>query len=141
MSYAAFAMIGTMLWQTFVESIQNPLQALISAKPMLSKINFPRESILISGMYMVLTNTAIRLLLIFGILAIWGISPGWSVLLLPLFLFGLMICGFALGMALVPVGGLYADVAKSIPILAQFWMLLTPVLYPARTTGWAGWLT
>jgi lipopolysaccharide transport system permease protein len=44
-------------------------------------------------------------------------------------------------MAIVPIGGLYGDVARSIPIFAQFWMLLTPVIYPARTGGWAGWLT
>jgi lipopolysaccharide transport system permease protein len=139
--YAAFAMIGTMLWQTFVESIQSPLQAISSAKPMLAKINFPRESILVAGMYMVLTSTAIRLLLIFGVMLVWGIMPGWSLVLLPFFLFGLMLCGFAVGMAIVPIGGLYGDVARSIPIFAQFWMLLTPVIYPARTGGWAGWLT
>jgi len=141
MPYAAFAMIGTMLWQTFVESIQSPLQAIASAKPMLAKINFPRESILIAGLYMVSASTLIRLFLILGVMAVWGIWPGWSILLLPVFLFGLMVCGFAFGMLLVPLGGLYGDVSKSIPILAQFWMLLTPVVYPARTSGWSGWLT
>lgn len=141
MPYAAFAMIGTMLWQTFVESIQSPLQAITAAKPMLAKINFPRESILVAGMYMVFASTLIRLLLIFGVMAVWGIVPGWNLLLLPVFLFGLMVCGFAFGMAMVPLGGLYGDVARSIPIVAQFWMLLTPVVYPARTGGWSGWLT
>ena len=139
--YAAFAMIGTMLWQTFVESMQSPLQSITAAKPMLAKINFPRESILVAGLYMVLTSTAIRMLLIFGVMLVWGIVPGWSLLLLPVFILGLIVCGFAFGMAMVPVGGLYGDVARSIPIFAQFWMLLTPVVYPARTSGWAGWLT
>ena len=140
-SYAAFAMIGTMLWQTFVESIQSPLQALTSAKPMLAKINFPRESILVAGMYMVLVSTLIRMLMIFGIMLAWGIVPGVSLLLLPFFLFGLMVCGFAFGMAMVPLGGLYGDIARSIPIFTQFWMLLTPVVYPEPTSGWAGWLS
>jgi lipopolysaccharide transport system permease protein len=140
MPYAAFAMIGTMLWQTFVESLQSPLQSLSAAKPMLAKINFPRESILVAGIYMVTVSTLIRLLLIFGVMIAWGIVPGSSVVFLPLFLCGLVLCGFAIGMALVPVGGLYGDVARSIPIIAQFWMLLTPVVYPARTSGWAGWL-
>ena len=141
MPYAAFAMIGTMLWQTFVDSIQSPLQAITAAKPMLAKINFPRESILVAGMYMVLASTLIRLLLIVGVMVFWGITPGWNLMLLPVFLFGLMVCGFAFGMAIVPFGGLYGDVARSIPIVAQFWMLLTPVVYPARTGGWSGWLT
>lgn len=139
--YAAFAMIGTMLWQTFVESMQSPLQSIASARPMLAKINFPRESILVAGLYMVLTSTVIRLLLIFAVMLVWGIVPSWNIVLLPLFVFGLMISGFALGMAMVPIGSLYGDISRSIPIVAQFWMLLTPVVYPARTSGLAGWLT
>ncbi|MFO0067847.1 MAG: hypothetical protein ACK523_17970, partial [Pirellulaceae bacterium] len=54
---------------------------------------------------------------------------------------GVTFPGIALGQTLVPIGGLYGDVLKSLPILTQFWMLLTPVVYPARTSGWAGWLS
>ena len=41
---------------------------------------------------------------------------------------------------LVPVGGLYGDVGRGIPIISQFWMLLTPVVYPAHSVGLSGWL-
>jgi lipopolysaccharide transport system permease protein len=43
-------------------------------------------------------------------------------------------------LALTPLAGLYGDIGRGIPIIAQFWMLLTPVVYPARTEGLAGWL-
>jgi lipopolysaccharide transport system permease protein len=140
-SYAAFAMIGTLLWQTFAEALQSPLQAIMSAKSMLSKINFPREAILVAGLYTVGFNFLIRLVLIALILGFWGIVPGVGLLTLPVWTIGLIFLGFAIGLTLVPVGGLYGDVLKSLPILTQFWMLLTPVVYPARTTGWAGWLS
>ncbi|MEQ9407458.1 MAG: ABC transporter permease [Fuerstiella sp.] len=140
MPYAAFAMIGTLLFQTFVESIQSPVTAVINAKPMLSKINFPREAILMGGLYMVVFNFLIRLLMLAGVMAIWHVTPGWTLLLFPLVAFGMLLCGFAVGMALLPIGTLYQDVGKVIPIVAQFWMLLTPVVYPAQTEGLAGWL-
>lgn len=139
-SYAAFAMIGTLLWQTFAEAIQSPLQSILSAKPMLAKINFPREAILVAGLYGVLLNLLIRLLLIVGVLLFWKIVPGVGLVTFPIWMVGLVLLGFALGLALVPLGGLYADVLKSLPILLQFWMLLTPVVYPSRTVGWLGWL-
>jgi lipopolysaccharide transport system permease protein len=41
---------------------------------------------------------------------------------------------------ILPVGTLYGDVGRAVGIVAQFLMLLTPVVYPARTTGLAGWL-
>lgn len=139
-SYAAFAMIGTLLWQTFAEAIQAPLQSILNAKPMLAKINFPREAILVAGLYGILLNLLIRLLLIVGVLLVWKIVPGVGLLTFPIWIVGLVFLGFALGLALVPLGGLYGDVLKSLPILLQFWMLLTPVVYPARTEGWLGWL-
>ncbi len=138
--YAAFAMMGTLLWQTFVDSMQSPLTAVTSAKPMLAKINFPREAILMAGMYMVGFNFLIRLVLLVAVMAVWQVVPGATLVLFPLAILGLVLCGFAIGMALVPIGGLYGDVTRAIPIVASFWMLLTPVVYPARTEGLAGWL-
>jgi lipopolysaccharide transport system permease protein len=70
----------------------------------------------------------------------WGIVPSTTVLMFPAASLGLMISGFAVGLALAPLAGLYGDVTRAIPMLAQFWMLLTPVVYPARTTGLAGML-
>ncbi|TWU18065.1 ABC transporter permease [Allorhodopirellula heiligendammensis] len=137
-AYAAFAMMGTLLWQTFVEAMQSPLLAVQNAKPMLAKINFPREAILMAGLYMVVFNFLIRLVLLVVVMAIWQVVPGATVVLFPLMMLGLLLAGFCIGLALVPVGGLYGDVGKAIPIVAGFWMLLTPVVYPARTEGLAG---
>lgn len=139
--YAAFAMMGTLLWQTFVDSIQSPLTAVANAKAMLAKINFPREAILMGGMYMVGFNFIIRLILLVAVMALWQVAPGKTIVLFPLAMFGLVMCGFAIGMALVPIGGLYGDVTRAIPVVATFWMLFTPVVYPARTTGLAGILS
>lgn len=138
--YAAFALMGTLLWQTFVEAMQSPLTAVVSAKPMLAKINFPREAILMAGMYMVGFNFLIRMLLLIAVMAAWQVVPSASLIFFPLAMLGLLLCGFAIGMAMVPIGGLYGDVTRAIPIVASFWMLLTPVVYPPRTSGLAGWL-
>jgi lipopolysaccharide transport system permease protein len=139
--YPAFAMIGTLLWQVFVDAITFPSQAVNAGKSMLSKINFPREALLMGGLYMVLFNLAIRLLLVAAVMIIWKISPGPSLVLFPVALFGLLAAGMAVGMAILPVGTLYGDVTRGIPIITQFWMLLTPVVYPPKVHGLAGFLS
>lgn len=139
--YPAFAMIGTLLWQVFVDAMMSPSQAVMTARPMLAKINFPREAILIAGLYMVGFNFLIRLILVFGVMAVWQIPVGFGVFFFPIAMLGLLLCGFALGLAIVPIGSLYGDVSRAIPMLAQFWMLLTPVVYPARNHGILGWLS
>ena len=138
--YAAFAMMGTLLWQVFVDAIQSPITAVQGAKPMLAKINFPREAILMAGLYMVVFNFLIRLVLLAVVMAVWRVKPDIGLLLFPLAVVSLLTCGFAVGLALLPLGALYGDVGRGMGILAQFWMLLTPVVYPASTEGVAGWL-
>jgi lipopolysaccharide transport system permease protein len=140
MPYPAFAMMGTLLWQVFVDSILSPPAALSGAKSMLTKINFPREAILMGGLCTVLFNFMIRMILLAAVMIYWGITPSGTIMFFPLAMIALMTAGFAIGLMLTPISGFYGDVTRAIPMAAQFGMLLTPVVYPARTEGIAGWL-
>jgi lipopolysaccharide transport system permease protein len=138
--YAAFAMMGTLLWQVFVDAMQTPAQAFIAAKSMLVKINFPREAVLMGGLYMVIFNFFIRLVLVAAVMVWWQVPVDATLLFFPLAAAALIAAGTAIGLLVVPVSSLYGDISRAIPIIAGFWMLLTPVVYPPRTEGLAGWL-
>lgn len=139
-AYPAFAMMGTLLWQVFVDSMQSPIQSFGAAKGMLVKINFPREAVLLGGLYMVTFNLFIRLLLVVAVMWWWSVPVDGSVAFFPVAMVALMAAGFAIGLMVLPVSSLYGDVGRVIPIVSGFWMLLTPVVYPPRTEGLAGWL-
>jgi lipopolysaccharide transport system permease protein len=47
--YPVFALVGTTLWQVFTESLNAPLKSVTMARPMLAKINFPREALIVSA--------------------------------------------------------------------------------------------
>src|SRR5215213_7676259 len=51
--YAAYATVGTIIWQTFVDALNSPLKTATAARSILTRINFPREAILLSGMMQV----------------------------------------------------------------------------------------
>ena len=139
-SYAAFALMGTLLWQIFVDALTSPSASFGAAKAMLVKINFPREAVLVSGLYMVIFNALIRMVLIAAVMILWNIPVGPTLAFLPVALFGLLAAGFALGLFITPISALYGDAVRAIPIVAGFWMLLTPVVYPPQMGGIAGWL-
>jgi lipopolysaccharide transport system permease protein len=44
--YPVYVFTGTMLWAIFMEALNAPLQQVTAAKPMLAKLNFPRESLI-----------------------------------------------------------------------------------------------
>ena len=139
--YPAFALIGTLLWQVFVDALQCPSLTVTASNAMLAKINFPRDALLLAGLYMVLFNLGIRLILLAAVMVIWKIVPGTGLFFLPVALAGLVAAGFAVGVVILPIGTLYGDVVRGIPIITQFWMLLTPVVYPPKIHGLAGLLT
>lgn len=139
--YPAFAIIGTTIWQVFVDALSSPLKAVTAAKPMLARINFPREAILLSGLGQVLFGFIIRSILLIPVLTWFHITPPLTALLFPIGVLALIVVGFMIGVALTPLGLLYSDVQQTIPVAAIFLMFLTPVLYPPATSGIAATLT
>lgn len=133
--YPAFILVGTVLWQLFLESVNGPLKSVLGAKAMLTKINFPREALILASVAEVLFNFLIRLTLLVPVLLFYSIPIGPSVLLAPLGIAALLLLGLSIGLLITPVGLLYGDVGRAVTALGTFWMLLTPVVYPPPTEG------
>jgi lipopolysaccharide transport system permease protein len=133
--YPAYVMFSMTLWQTFVESLNGPIQAVNQAKPMLAKINFPREAIILAKLGEVFFNFGIKLLLIAALFVWFKISVSWGVVLAPVALIHLVALGTFLGLLLAPVGALYQDFSRAILMITGFWLFLTPVVYPVPAGG------
>jgi len=133
--YPIYVFTGTMLWAILMDALNAPLQMVTASKDMLAKINFPRDALLLAGIYKTLVNSLIKIaLLMIGLIAL-GIYPNWGILLFPIGLFSLILVGTVVGLALTPVGLLYTDVGKAIPLLMQFLMYLTPVVFAMPKEG------
>lgn len=130
MPYPAFVMAGIILWQLFVDSVNAPLRVIQANKALLAKINFPRESLILSAMGEVLFEFAIKVLLLIVTFIIYKVPLTWTALLAvgPIFL--LMLTGIMLGVLLTPPGMLYNDIAAALPIITTIWLFATPVVYP-----------
>jgi lipopolysaccharide transport system permease protein len=135
MPYPAFVVIGTVLWQTFYDALNSPLRAVLGAKSMLAKINFPREALILAGVADVVFNFLIRVTLFIPVFLFYRIDVHFSILLAPLGVLGLLLFGLAIGMWVLPLGVLYNDVGRGLGLISSFWMLLTPVVYPVSKSG------
>lgn len=135
MPYVAYAMIGTLLWQTFTDSIQAPLRIITQSKPMLTKINFPREALLVAGIMQVLFDFCIRLSLFCAVVIYFRIELSWSACFLPLGVLSIILTGTMFGVLFTPIGMLYTDIQQGLTMMLGFWMLMTPVVYPPATSG------
>jgi lipopolysaccharide transport system permease protein len=135
--YPVYVFTGTMLWAIFMEALNAPLHQASAAKSMLAKLNFPREALIVSGIYQTLFNACIKVLFLQGALILMGINPGWGLVFFPFGLLSLVLVGTALGLLITPVGMLFSDIGRGVPLLMQFLMFVTPVVFPMPKEGWA----
>jgi lipopolysaccharide transport system permease protein len=138
--YPVFVFTGTLLWSILIDALNAPLQQVNANKALLAKINFPREALILSGIYQTLFNGAIKLGILLLVLPFLGVHPGWGGLLIPLGLFSLVLIGTAAGLLITPLGVLYGDIGRGIPLITQFLMYLSPVVFPLASTGWTATL-
>lgn len=133
--YPAYALSGTILWAIFSEAANAPLQGTLASQSMLARINFPREAIIVSGIYQTLFNAGIKLGVLLVALPFLGVDFGWRLLLAPLGILSLILIGTAVGLLITPIGLLYTDIGKGMPLFLQFLMYLTPVVFTIPKDG------
>jgi lipopolysaccharide transport system permease protein len=133
--YPVYVFTGTMLWAILMESLKAPLATVTASKSMLAKINFPREALLLNGIYKTIFNALIKIGILLIVLLVMRIDPGWNLLLFPLGFLSLILVGTVIGLALAPVGMLYTDVGKVVPYFMQMMMYLTPVVFAMPKEG------
>lgn len=137
MPYPLFVLTGSVLWQLFAEALESPLKFVGDSKSMLTKINFPREALILASVGQVIFNFLIRLALLVLVFAVYATLPPLTVLLVPLALIAMVLFGVAIGILLTPLGILYQDVGRAITVGIQAWFFLTPVVYPMPPASWA----
>lgn len=135
MPYPAFVVSGTLFWSIFMDAVNAPLQQAQSARAMLTKINFPHEALVVSGMAQAAFNGAIKIAIMLVVLAMLGMAPTTALAALPAIIVITIMIGTALGVVLAPLGLLYTDVGRGLPLVLQFLMYLCPIVYATPETG------
>ena len=133
--YPLYVFSGTLIWSILTESINSPSQSTNSARGLLSKINFPKEALIISGIYKLLFNSAVKIVLLVIFVFLFGIGFHWSLLFLPFVILGAILVGTTVGLIITPISMLYNDIAKIISIGLSFIMYVTPVVYAMPREG------
>src|SRR5690606_16214425 len=133
--YPAFVLTSVLLWSVFAQSLVTPITSVIQGRSILVKINFPRESLVLAGLLQILFDFLVRLVLSVIVLIVFNVIIALTAWLAPFCVLSLVVLGTCLGIILLPLGMLSTAIQKIILAITPFWMLLTPVIYPAPRSG------
>ncbi len=95
----------------------------------ISKINFPKEALILTGIYKLLFNSLVKLVLLVLFLFVYDIGFHVSQLFFPLIIISAVFFGITLGLLITPISLIYHDVSKIVSIGLTFLMYVTPVVY------------
>jgi lipopolysaccharide transport system permease protein len=133
--YPVFVLIGTTLWSIIGECINLTMQSVKGNQAIVTKINFDKEALVSLGLIKFSLNFSFKLGIIALFLIYFQIVPSIQILFfIPLLLLSVVFF-VIIGILITPLGLLYSDVGRLIPISLQVLMYVTPVVYIIPSNG------
>jgi lipopolysaccharide transport system permease protein len=141
--YLLFVFSALIGWQLFAGILQRAGGSLVNEARLISKVYFPRILVPMASAVAVLLDLAVSAGIMIVLLALYGVWPGWSLLLLP----AAVILALALAMGasiwLAALNVRYRDFMHATPFLIQVWMYASPVIYSSAAIPprWRPWFS
>ena len=127
--YFLFSTVAIIPWTYMTNTMSASSQSLISGQAMLGKVYFPRIIFPITPIFARLVDFAISLLLVFAVMAWYGVAPTWNFLYLPVFILMMVLIPAGLGFWMSSLAIRFRDVKFALPFIIRMLIYSAPILY------------
>ena len=127
--YPIYVLVGTTMWGLFMGFYSASASTLHAAGSLLMQINFPHEVYLFEQNALQLVNFSILLVLNLLAMMVFGVTPSWTLILLPLVLLPLFMAGAAIGLIASVFGAVTVDVRRALDLTLGMMIWLSPIIY------------
>jgi lipopolysaccharide transport system permease protein len=129
--YPIFSYAALLPWTFFAQGLSQSSDSLVASANLVRKVYFPRLVIPAASVLAGVVDFAIAFVVLFALMAYYGIWPSAAVVFLPLLLLLAFATALGVGMWLSALNVQYRDVKYVLPFFIQLWLFVTPVIYPA----------
>jgi lipopolysaccharide transport system permease protein len=129
--YPLFAFAGLVPWTFFATALGGAVAGVVGNANLVRKIYFPKFLLPAASVVGGLVDLALALAVLGGLMAYFGVLPGWHALALPAMLLLAVATALGAGLMLAALNVRFRDVQFTMPFLTQMWFFATPVAYPA----------
>ena len=129
--YPIFTFTALLPWQLF--------SAALTSSHLVSRVYFPRLVVPIASVAATLVDFGIAFVILLGLMAWYGLSPGLAVVALPLLVALALGTALAVGLWASALNVRYRDVKYVMPFVLQLWLFASPVVYSASLISSPAW--
>jgi lipopolysaccharide transport system permease protein len=139
--YAVFAYAGLLPWTAFSSALSTGAGSLVSHAALITRVAFPREILPVTYVAAAIFDLLVASVVLGAMLVYYGIPLTLHVLWVAPILLMLATVSTVMSLILSAVNVRYRDVGVAMPLLLQFWMFASPVLYPLESVpeAWRRW--
>jgi lipopolysaccharide transport system permease protein len=127
--YFLFSFSGMLAWNVFNNVIGRSSGSLVANQSLVSKVFFPRLLVPLSAVIAVMIDFAVAFVMLVVLLFIYGVNPGWPIVLTPFWLLCAILLALGIGIAASALTVKYRDVAYFLPWILQILLYATPIAY------------
>ena len=129
MPYFVFSYAGLLGWNLFSNTLTKTSGCLVGNSNLISKIFFPRLVLPLSQTGSALVDFGVALGMMAVLLIVFGVAPGWGLLLLPAWVAVLLSLAMGIGMLAGSLAVQYRDINYILPVAVQMLLYASPVAY------------
>ena len=131
--YFLFSTVAIIPWTFLSQAMTQSSQSLVAGQNILGKVYFPRLIFPLTSVFSHLVDFFISLIIILFALIYYKISPGWNLLMLPLFVLQMAAIAAGVGMWLSSMAIRYRDVKYAMGFVTRILMYTAPIVYSASS--------
>ena len=131
-NYPIYYLTGYILWQAFTGATTTAMTALVDNKPLLLKVKFPLGIFVLTRVYTALVNLLYSLAAYTVMLAVFRVTPKWTMLLSPAYLFFLFLFSLGISYLLAAAYVFFGDIRHLYSVALTLWMYCSAIFYPVE---------
>lgn len=128
--YPIFSYAGLLPWTYFATAVSFASNSLVGSSNLVTKVYFPRLLVPMSATLAGVVDYVIALSILVLMMGAYRLAPGTEIVFLPLLLMLCFLTATGVGLWLSAMNVRYRDIRYVVPFLLQFWLFVTPVIYP-----------
>ncbi|HEV3439727.1 MAG TPA: ABC transporter permease [Gemmata sp.] len=127
--YPLFVFTGMIGWTFFINTVTTAGNSVIANERLITKVYFPRLIIPLSTVGVSIFDLVIGSVLLAGMMIVFGVAPGWSILLLPMVVLALGVASAGFGILFAALIVAQRDFKYILAFASQLWLFATPCIY------------
>jgi len=124
-----FTLAAMLAWNLFNGALGKSSASMVSNQSLVQKVFFPRLLVPASSLASIVLDFIVGFALLVVMMLVFGVTPGWQVLLLPVWVLLILLLGLGFGLAAAAYMVKYRDVGYVLPWVLQVLMYASPLAY------------